>query len=146
MGIFDRVFGRTNIQLASSTKFDEKISDIETLVQKEDFLLNSLYPITEIMAMRFFRTLGVKKPTEYSPDMQIFTGFRPVLFPKGAAISIWFLTIDDSKTHDHNALYVNVEDPVLTLGLVVCKIKKGMVHTFLGYYRDYSELKDMRGL
>jgi len=98
------------------------------------------------MAIRFFRTLGVQKPTEYSPDMQIFPGFRPVLFPKGAAISIWFLTIGDSKTHDHNALYVNVEDPVLTLGLVVCKIKKGMVHTFLGYYRDYSELKDMRGL
>ncbi len=137
--------GMKSLRQVENYQLDEETPDITDLTSQEASLLNMLLPTTE--GIFFFHELGVKKPTEYPVGAQVFSGFRSALFPKGAAVSIWLLTIDATgSATDANALYVHAEDSALTLGLVVCKSDAGMFHTFHGHYETGSKLRDKLGL
>jgi hypothetical protein len=130
------------VQLAGRTAFEE-VTNIASLARKQNFLLDNLYPIAEASARDFFRKLGVKQPNEYRSGLEVFSSFRSfALSSEGSAVKTWFLTID-SSSRGPDALYLHIEDPVVPIGLAVCKLQKG---TFLGHYTTRSEFKDRLGL
>ncbi len=133
---------KESIQLAGGTVFEE-VQNLAGFARKQNLLLDKLNPIAETSARDFFHKLGVRQPNEYRSGLEVFSSFRSfALTSEGSAVGTWFLTIDSSSKAP-DALYVHIDDPVVPVGLAVCKLHKG---TFLGYYTTSSKFKDKLGL
>jgi hypothetical protein len=131
-----------SVQLAGNTVFEE-VQNLAGLARKQNLLLDRLCPIAEVSARDFFRKLGVIQPNEYRSGLEVFSSFRSfALTSEGSVVGTWFLTVD-SSSGGPDALYVHIEDPVVPVGLAVCKLQKG---TFLGYYTTSSNFKNRLGL
>ena len=130
------------VQLEGGTVFEE-VQNLTSLAQKQNLLLDRLYPIAETSARDFFRKLGITKPNEYRSGLEVFSSFRSfALTSEGSVVGTWFLTVD-SSSKGPDALYVHIEDPIVPVGLAVCKLQKG---TFMGYYTTSLDFKKRLGL
>ena len=130
------------VQLKGGTAYEE-IRNLAALAQRQNLLLDRLYPVDESSGREFFRRLGVSKPNEYRSGYEVFGSLRSfALTSEGSAVRTWFLTLNPSS-RGPDALYVHVFDKVVPVGLAVCRLQKG---TYLGYYTTRTDWKGKLGL
>jgi len=121
----------------------EEIRNLAALAQRQNLLLDRLYPVDEASGKEFFRKLGVGKPNEYRSGYEVFSSLRSfALTSEGSAVGTWFLTFNPSS-RGPDALYVHIDDKVVPVGLAVCKLQRG---TYLGYYTTSTDWKNKLGL
>jgi hypothetical protein len=131
-----------SVSLQGSTTHEE-IRNLAALAQRQNLLLDKLYPVDEASGKEFFRKLGVSKPNEYRSGYEVFSSLRSfALTSEGSAVGTWFLTFNPSS-RGPDALYVHIEDRVVPVGLAVCKLQRG---TYLGYYTTRTDWKNKLGL
>ena len=130
------------VQLKAGTAYEE-VQNLAALAQRQNLLLDRLYPVDESSGREFFRRLGVSKPNEYRSGYEVFSSLRSfALTSEGSAVGTWLLTLDPSS-RGPDALYVHVFDKVVPVGLAVCRLQRG---TYLGYYTTRTDWKNKLGL
>jgi hypothetical protein len=113
------------------------------MAAEQETLLAKLSPIPDDVAKDFFRRLGVSQASKFETAQAALSGFRSfALTSEGSAVRTWLLRVQPSSEADQ-ALYIHIEDPILPLGLAICKPASGM---FLAYYTTSSAFKDKLGL
>jgi len=133
---------KETITLAGRTAWDE-VRSLQSMAVKQAQLLAKLSPITKDLAMGFFRGLGVPRPNEYQGAIDAFGSFRSFgLTSEGSTVHTWFLQLRP-RGEGSEALYIHVDDPVIPIGLAICKLTSG---SYLGYYTTGTKFKDKLGL
>jgi hypothetical protein len=135
--------GRTGtVQVTGKTAFEQVLS-MQKFAEEQSALLDNLHIITKPMAKDLFRKLGLEKPNEYRSGIEVFSKFRAYSLSAGVSpVRTYFLTIDPSSDCT-DALYVYLDDRVMPIGVVVCKVEE---ETFWGRYTVGSSFKDKLGL
>lgn len=135
--------GRTGeIRLAGKTALEE-ILNLGGFAEELCDLADGLPVITESIAKDLFRKVGPEKPNEYRSGIEVFSKFRAYsLSAKGSSLRTYYLTIDPSSDRT-DALYVYLDDRVMPIGVVVCKVEK---KAFWGRYTVGPSFKERLGL